>query len=68
MDGGEKQDEMTRRLKAQVKQGKEKQRDRDYVQVLNIGGPLPDAANAAPAVSTERCNGSLNSENHNNPV
>ncbi|KAJ4123949.1 hypothetical protein NW765_006994 [Fusarium oxysporum] len=49
MDGGEKQDEMTRRLKAQVKQGKEKQRDRDYVQVLNIGGPLPDAANAAPA-------------------
>ncbi|RBR16168.1 hypothetical protein FVER53590_13506 [Fusarium verticillioides] len=43
MDGGAKQDEMTRRLKAQVKQGKE----RNYVQVLNIGG----AANAA---STDR--------------
>ncbi|KAF5621043.1 Zn(2)-C6 fungal-type DNA-binding domain protein [Fusarium tjaetaba] len=41
MDGGAKQDEMTRRLKAQVKQGKE----RHYVQVLNIGG----AANAASA-------------------
>nr|RBQ96750.1 hypothetical protein FVER53263_13506 [Fusarium verticillioides] len=45
MDGGAKQDEMARRLKAQVKQGKE----RHYVQVLNIGG----AANAA---STDRYN------------
>ncbi|KAM0346544.1 hypothetical protein ACHAO7_011773 [Fusarium culmorum] len=47
MDGGEKQDEMTRRFKAQVKQGKERQRERDYIQVLNIGGdakPLPVAA------------------------
>ncbi|KAF5574344.1 Zn(2)-C6 fungal-type DNA-binding domain-containing protein [Fusarium pseudoanthophilum] len=41
MDGGAKQDEMTRLLKAQVKQGKE----RHYVQVLNIGG----AGNAASA-------------------
>ncbi|KAF5535415.1 Zn(2)-C6 fungal-type DNA-binding domain-containing protein [Fusarium napiforme] len=41
MDGGAKQDEITRRLKVQVKQGKE----RHYVQVLNIGG----AANAASA-------------------
>ncbi|KAH7230679.1 fungal-specific transcription factor domain-containing protein [Fusarium redolens] len=49
MDGGEKQDEMTRCFKAQVKQGKERQRERDYIQVLNIGGdakPLPVAATA----------------------
>lgn len=45
MDRGAKQDEMARRLKAQVKQGKE----HHYVQVLNIEG----AANAA---SAERCN------------
>ncbi|KAF5967095.1 Zn(2)-C6 fungal-type DNA-binding domain-containing protein [Fusarium coicis] len=45
MDGGAKQDEMIQRLKAQVKQGKE----RCYVQVLNIVG----AANAA---SADRCN------------
>jgi C6 transcription factor Pro1 len=71
MDGGEKQDEMTRRFKAQVKQGKERQRDRGYVQVLNIGGPLPDAvtaAGSAPTGSTARCNGFPNSEHHENPV
>ncbi|KAH8894583.1 hypothetical protein GQ53DRAFT_716304 [Thozetella sp. PMI_491] len=53
MEGGEKQEEMTRRLKLQVKQGKEVRRERDYVQVLSIASapmphvpPLPDATTA----------------------
>ncbi|RGP77127.1 hypothetical protein FLONG3_4642 [Fusarium longipes] len=37
MDGAEKQNEMTRRLKAQVRQGRERRRDRDYVRVLDMG-------------------------------
>ncbi|KAF5631920.1 C6 transcription factor [Fusarium sp. NRRL 25303] len=57
MDGGAKQDEMARRLKAQVKQGKE----HHYVQVLNIEG----AANAA---SAERCNVYQNSEHYDPPA
>ncbi|PNP84975.1 hypothetical protein FNYG_01672 [Fusarium nygamai] len=57
MDGGAKQDEMARRFKAQVKQGKE----RHYVQVLNIGS----AANAA---SAERCNVYPDSEHCDPPV
>ncbi|KAF9774646.1 hypothetical protein IL306_007316 [Fusarium sp. DS 682] len=78
MDGGEKQDEMTRRFKAQVKQGKERQRERDYVQVLNMGdgaksltSSLSDTATAdlAPDVNKEgatRCNTSSGSEHHEN--
>ncbi|KAK5632189.1 hypothetical protein RRF57_007903 [Xylaria bambusicola] len=61
MDGGEKQDEMTRRFKAQVKQGKERRRERDYVQVLNIGDgaklltpPQPDAVTADSASDAKK--------------
>ncbi|KAF4341685.1 Zn(2)-C6 fungal-type DNA-binding domain protein [Fusarium beomiforme] len=79
MDGGEKQDEMTRRFKAQVKQGKERRRDRDYVQVLNMGNgaklltsPLPNAntADSAPNYKKEsitQCNTSSDSEHHESP-
>ncbi|KAF5253914.1 hypothetical protein FANTH_1239 [Fusarium anthophilum] len=59
MDGGEKQDEMTRRFKAQVKQRKE----RHYVQILSIGDP-----NGASAASTERRNVHTTSEHYDPPV
>lgn len=53
MDGGEKQDEMTRRFKTQVKQGKERRREQDYVQVLNIGNSSKSLTSPLPDVNKE---------------
>src|SRR6478752_3719043 len=61
MDGGEKQDAMTRRFKAQVRQGKERLRDREYVQGDAMGDgtklpttPWPDVAIADPDLCPEK--------------
>lgn len=78
MDGGEKQDAMTRRFKAQIRQGKERLRDRDYVQVHDMGDgtklrttPWPDAAIADPELdrrndSTAPNNTLPDSDDHGN--
>ncbi|KAH8647947.1 fungal-specific transcription factor domain-containing protein, partial [Xylariales sp. PMI_506] len=55
MDGGRKQSEMARRIQAQVRQGAEARRDRQYVQVMNLGtrtAPLPDETPASVSDTT----------------
>jgi hypothetical protein len=47
MDGGEKQDDMARRFKAQVKQGKERRREREYVRVLDIEHDVKNESTAS---------------------
>ncbi|KAF5657626.1 C6 transcription factor [Fusarium heterosporum] len=48
MDGGEKQDEMTRQFKAQVRQEQERRRDRDYIQVVNMGDGITTKEESTP--------------------
>ncbi|KAJ4396404.1 hypothetical protein N0V93_000623 [Gnomoniopsis smithogilvyi] len=61
MDGGEKQNEMARRIKAEVRQGAESRRERQYIQVLTLHEDRMrlDEPEDRPAPMSQRSYGSL---------
>lgn len=62
MDGGEKQNEMARRIKAEVRQGAESRRERQYIQVLTLHEDrmrLDEPEDRPPPPMSQRSFGSL---------